>query len=198
MSIGMTMLHALRYAIGKDQAHTQTSQLERDALQRHVAGKRRGVELGVYEGATTVVLARAMKASGGGKLYAIDPFYGGRLGLCWGELIARWEIRRADLGDTVRIVKAISTVAARQLDGVFDFVFVDGDHSLEGFAQDWSDWSGRIAGNGIIALHDTRVPAHNPSVRDLGSLRYFESHIRNDTRFTLVEQIDSLSVLQRA
>jgi hypothetical protein len=49
---------------------------------------------------------------------------------------------------------------------------------------------------GIIALHDTRVPEHNPDVATYGSYNFFEKHIRGDRRFTLVEQVDSLSILK--
>jgi predicted O-methyltransferase YrrM len=193
----MTVLHYMRYAIGTDQAHTQTTQRERDALARYVTGKGRAVEIGVYEGATTALLARAMKTAGGGRLYAIDPFYGGRLRVCWSELIARSEIRRRGVNEIVIFVKATSAEAARQLGGEFDFIFIDGDHSLETITQDWRDWSGRIPNEGIVALHDTRVPDHNPAVRDFGAFHYFESHIRSDPRFSLVEQVDSLSVVRR-
>jgi predicted O-methyltransferase YrrM len=90
-----------------------------------------------------------------------------------------------------------SREACQHLTGMFDFIFVDGDHSLEGIACDWQDWSRRVIQGGIIALHDTRVPAHDPSVANLGSCLYFDSHISRDPRFTLVEQVDSLSVLRK-
>jgi hypothetical protein len=41
------------------------------------------------------------------------------------------------------------------------------------------------------------VPDHDPSVAELGSHQFFESEIRHDPRFVLLEQVDSLSVLQR-
>ncbi len=87
--------------------------------------------------------------------------------------------------------------AGTEIEGEFDLVFMDGDHSLRGITQDWSDWAGRIVAGGIATLHDTRVPAHNPSVRNLCSYHYFESCIRHDIRFELLEQVDSLSVLRR-
>ena len=97
----------------------------------------------------------------------------------------------------MRFVTMLSWEACRSLAGTFDFVFVDGDHSLEGITRDWNDWAGRVDPGGTIALHDTRVPDHDPSIAELGSVSYFDSHIRHDPRFELVEQTDSLSVLQR-
>lgn len=194
--LGRTLWHTVRHALGVEDAQTQTSRAEREHLARHAAGRKRAVEIGVFEGATTAILARAIQP-GGGRLYAVDPFFRGRSGICWSELIARTEVRRSGAGDVVEFVRTLSTDACRNLPGEFDFVFIDGDHSLEGIRRDWSDWSDRIAAGGIMALHDTRVPEYNPSVQQLGSYRYFESDIRFDPRFELVEQVDSLSVLRR-
>jgi predicted O-methyltransferase YrrM len=194
--LGRTLWHTMRHAIGVEDAHTQTSSAERERLAQHASGKRCAVEIGVFEGATTAMLARAIKPAGG-RLYAVDPFFRGRSGVCWSELIARAEVRRSGASEVVEFVRALSTEASRRIAGEFDFVFIDGDHSLDGIKRDWADWSGRIAPGGIIALHDTRVPDYNPSVGQLGSYQYFESEIRFDPRFQLVEQVDSLSVLRR-
>jgi hypothetical protein len=56
------------------------------------------------------------------------------------------------------MVRAFSPEANKQIEGDFDFVFVDGDHSLEGIKQDWHDWAGSIVSGGIISLHDMLVP----------------------------------------
>jgi hypothetical protein len=128
-------------------------------------------------------------------LYAIDPFLGGRLGVCWNELIARREMRRLPV--RIEVIRALSHQAASQIEGDFDLLFIDGDHSDDGIRRDWSDWSPRIQPGGIVALHDTRASPHNPGVETLGSFRYFESDIRHDPRFRLVRQVDTLSVLER-
>ena len=193
--IGNSAAHLLRYYAGLDSAHTQTTLAERQCLDRHAAGKTRMVEIGVYEGAGTRVLANAIGQ--GGQLYGVDPFLTGRLGINWGKPIAESEIRRAKSRGTVTLVKAFSWEAAKLLDGTFDMVFIDGDHSLEGIRRDWEDWSGRVQLDGIMALHDTRVPAHDPHVAELGSCIFFNSHIKADPRFMLCEQVDSLSVMKR-
>jgi hypothetical protein len=48
-----------------------------------------------------------------------------------------------------------------------------------------------------VLLHDTKVPAHDLSVAQLGSHQYFESVIQSDPRFEVVDTVDSLSVLKR-
>jgi predicted O-methyltransferase YrrM len=194
-SLGASAAHLLRYYAGLDDAHTQVSAAEQECLKRHATGKVRVVEIGVFEGVGTRVLAGAVAE--GAELFAIDPFLTGRLGINWGKPIARSEIRRANSRGTVDLVTAFSWEAAKRLDGTFDMIFIDGDHSLEGIQRDWQDWSCRIRADGIVALHDTRVPVHNPHVAELGSYQYFNTHIKNDPRFLLCEQVDSLSVMRR-
>jgi predicted O-methyltransferase YrrM len=176
-----------------DQADTQTTEGERSCLAEIAHGKRRAVEIGVYEGVSTRIIADAMDSLG--VLYAVDPFLGGRLGVCWNELIARKEISKAR--GRIELVRAFSHEAVREIGGCFDLVFIDGDHSDEGILRDWNDWSPRIEQGGIAALHDTRPSPHNPGVETLGSYRYFESDIRHDPRFRLKRQVDTLSILER-
>jgi len=189
-----TAVHALCCLIGLGKPDTQTTQAERNCLAAYAAGKHRLVELGVYEGVTTNVLGSAMSATG--VLYAVDPFVPGRLGFCWSELVAKKEAWRTHR--KIVFVKLLSREAARVIDGHFDMIFVDADHSLDGITQDWNDWSSRVVHSGIIALHDTCVPEHNLNVATFGSYKFFEEHIKGDDRFALVEQVDSLSILKRA
>jgi predicted O-methyltransferase YrrM len=193
--MGGTIKHLIRYFLGLEPASSQTTGAERAALSRHATGRRRVVEIGVYEGLTSALLLRAMAA--GSVLYAIDPFFAGRLGLCWGKFIARRETARVKSTAKIIFVEKLSFDALQDVPGELDFLFVDGDHSLEGIKRDWADWSPRMASGGIIALHDTRVPTHNPRVAALGSYQYFESYIRQDSQFEIIEQVDSLSILRR-
>ncbi len=178
-----------------ESANTQTTEAERAALVQFASGKKRLVEIGVFEGFTTAILLRTIGPDA--QLYAIDPFLPGRLGICWGKWIAQREVKKVRPGNRVRFVEMLSHRASRAIEGDFDFVFIDADHSLEGIKQDWRDWSPRVSACGAIALHDTRLPSHNPNVATFGSYQYFEEHIRFDKRFEVVEQVDSLSILIR-
>ena len=193
--LGKELLHLAKYYLGIECARTQTSGAERNCLVQIARSKNRVVEIGVFEGVTTKLLSENMSRSG--RLYAVDPFITGRLGICWSQYIANAEAKNSQYSSNVEFVQSYSYDAVMNIDGDFDMIFIDGDHSLQGIKRDWADWSGRIIKGGIIALHDTRVPSYNKSVEMLGSYQYFESHIRHDERFDLVEQIDSLSVLQR-
>ncbi|MFM2294256.1 MAG: hypothetical protein RLZZ350_669, partial [Verrucomicrobiota bacterium] len=104
--MGKSILHLLRYLLGIDQAVSQTTVAERDALTRYASGRRVVAEIGVYEGLTTALLARVMAADG--VCYGIDPFFAGRLGICWGKIIAQREVRRHGAGRKIIFVQKLS------------------------------------------------------------------------------------------
>jgi hypothetical protein len=104
--MGKSFLHLIRYLLGLDSAQSQTTVAEREALTRHGAGRRCVAEIGVFEGLTSGLLARAMSA--GGILYCIDPFFPGRLGICWGKIIARREIASVRPGPRIVYVEKLS------------------------------------------------------------------------------------------
>jgi predicted O-methyltransferase YrrM len=76
---GQALLHALKVIFYLEKPNSQTTQAERLCLQKYVSGKKRLVEIGMYEGLTTAVIARAMKPNA--EFYAIDPFIKGRFGV---------------------------------------------------------------------------------------------------------------------
>ena len=197
--LGKTLIHTLKYFLGLEESHTQTSQKERDALASLAMRANKVLEIGVYEGNATKLLASSMLKTG--VLYAVDPFSTGNLGINYGLLITKSQIRRAkklNNGVTVEVIKDFSYNAASNYSlNNFDLIFIDGDHSIEGIKRDWADWSDRLNQGGFIALHDTRVPDYSPSVAGLGSFQYFESDIKFDLRFKLISQVDSLSILQK-
>jgi len=194
---GKAFSHAVRHLFGLDDAVTQTSAAERATIAEFARGRKTAVEIGVFEGFTTALIAKHLAPHG--KLFAVDPFFPGRLGICWSRFIAEREVRRTGVASKVNFIRSLSHDAASQItESSFDFIFIDGDHSIEGITQDWADWSGRIAPDGVILLHDTQVPSHNPLVRELGSYRYFQETISRDPRFRTLKTVDSLSVVQAA
>ncbi len=194
-STGKAVFHTVGYLMGVESAATQTTATERETIRRFAAGRRRGLEIGVFEGVSTVVIAESLAQDG--VLTGVDPFIKGRLGICWGEIIARRNIRRAQLAQKVNLVKSFSHDALTLIQGTFDFIFVDGDHSLDGIRRDWQGWSERVTKGGVMLLHDTQIPAHNPAVASLGSYQYYQDVIASDERFEVVAMVESLSVLQR-
>jgi predicted O-methyltransferase YrrM len=192
--IGKTVLHTCRVMLGCDEPQTQTTEPERQLLARFLPGHRRIVEIGVFEGFTTRLLAQQSDPEA--TIYGVDPFYSGRLGVSWGLLIAKHHNRRHLASEKVVFVRALSTEVGDRIPCPVNFVFVDGDHSLEGIKADWDFWSNRISADGIIAMHDTALNHEAPESTLLGSHKYFRDHISQDPRFQVVAQINSLSILQ--
>ncbi len=192
---GNALIHYIKYFLGIDKPETQTTVNERAAIKKYAADVMLAVEIGVFEGVNTTTIAEAIHPQG--KLFGIDPFFKGRLGICYHEIIARQLISKAKLQQKVKILPVFSYDALNKVPGDIDFIFIDGDHSYEGFARDWNDWSSKIKINGIIALHDTAQPAHDVTVKELGSYRYFNEQVATDKRFEIIETIDSLNVLKK-
>jgi len=193
--IGKTFLHFLAVSAGISLPQTQTSADERNLLKKYLPGRKRIVEVGVYEGFTTRVLAEASDHDA--VVYGVDPFFAGRLGISWGYLITRKYNKNYISNGKLKIVRTLSTEVGNRVPTQVDFVFIDADHSLAGITADWQFWSQRVACGGIIALHDTLLKPSQPDTAVLGSHKYFESHIRLDPYFEVIAKADSLSVLRR-
>lgn len=194
MMAGDAALHWLKYSLGFDAAHTQTSEAERQLLARYAMKSRTLLEIGAFEGVTTRALAEAMPESA--ELFAVDPFFKGRLGICWAKLIASTEATKARR-KRVFFVEALSEDAARKIDVDFDFIFVDADHSLNGIRTDWRVWSPRCRFGGVMAFHDTRIASHAPYVQNFGSFKYYSEVISMDANFDEIDHVDTLSVFRR-
>ena len=192
---GNALIHAIKYLLHIDEPHSQTTLLEKKAIAKYAKSAQLSVEIGVYEGVNTVNIAKNISSDG--KVYAIDPFFKGQLGISYGKIITFSYVKRNNVHKKVVFIEKFSHEAVYGVPDKIDFIFVDGDHSLEGIKKDWADWSTKIKIGGIIALHDTSVPTHDQSISQLGSYQYFNSMIIKDKRFELIETIDSLNVLKR-
>ena len=191
------MVHLVFWWLGCATGETQTSEAERDCLARYATGKRILAEIGVYEGVTTCRLRKAMHPTG--ELFAIDPYPRQRLGFSAQRIIAHRDVSRIPAGK-VSWMRTTGSIASAEIHSrstrLFDFVFIDGDHSYEGLKADWEGWSRLIAPGGIIALHDSRSTPDR-LIDDWGSARFTRDVIELDPNFQIVETVDSLTVLQK-
>ena len=190
---GNALVHYIKYILRIEAAETQTTIAERNALKEFSKNARCCVEIGVFEGVNTILIAESMDSEG--VLYGIDPFFKGRLGVSYHELITRHSITRKKLTKKIKLLPLFSYDALNEVPGLIDFIFIDGDHSYEGIKRDWEDWSKKIKPGGIIALHDTSVPAHDPAISNLGSYKFFNEAIKNDPNFKKIKTVDSLNGL---
>jgi predicted O-methyltransferase YrrM len=180
-------LHALHLR----SAYTQTTAAELACLAAHAAGRRMLVEIGVMHGVSTRVLCEAMAPQG--TLTAIDPFPAGRLGVSFEQFIARREVAR---GPARRVIwrRDFSHAVGATWSAAVDFIFIDGDHSRRGIERDWTIWSRFVAPGGVVLLHDSRAVVGR---RLHESAAYTADVILKDERFTCIDTVDSLTVMQR-
>ena len=80
--IGNMLLHWLLYHSGMHSARTQTTTKERELLRTLSRGQSCILELGVYEGVTTLAMRQAMSPNG--NIWGVDPFSNSRLGVSYG------------------------------------------------------------------------------------------------------------------
>ncbi|MCB0700271.1 MAG: class I SAM-dependent methyltransferase [Chitinophagales bacterium] len=192
---GKNLMHLLRFIVKQDEPYTQTTASERNLISKYARGKSKAVEIGVYEGVNTITIAAAIAE--GGTLYGIDPFFKGKLGICWGKWVAVLSMKRAKVRDKVILVEKLSFDAINDVPSEIDFIFIDGDHSYEGIKKDWELFSDIVKPNGYILLHDTLVPEFDLSRASLGSIQFYKDVVTSDERFELVDSVDSLTVLKR-
>src|ERR1043165_8983461 len=134
-----SMFHALKVLVGVEAPASQVTDRELQCLLSYARDAKVIVEIGCYEGSTTVALA----ASTNGRVYSIDPFFSGRLGVCYGELVAkalRWRRRLKN----IQFLKAFSHDVAPQFQESVDLIFIDADHSYEAIKKDWHDWFPKV------------------------------------------------------
>jgi predicted O-methyltransferase YrrM len=192
------MLDPVRALLGLAAAEPHTTDAERACLCRHAAGRQRVVVIGARHGVAVARLRAAMDA--GAELLVIDPFAGGQVRDAARRRIARHAVARVATAG-VRWVRATGyeTGQAYAATGkpLVDFVFIDGDTSYGGLSGDWTAWRPLVAPGGIVAVHDSRSTPQRP-MDDAGSVRFTNAVILHDAGFTVVEAVDSLTVLARA
>lgn len=193
--IGNAILHFLKCIQGLDKPHSQTTSSEQAAIAKYSKEAQSAIEIGVYEGVNTAIIASSISAIG--KLYAIDPFFKGKLGICYYKKIAINHTKSVGVYNKITFIAEFSFDAANDIPSKVDFIFVDGDHSFEGIKKDWELYAGKVKSGGIIALHDTSIPSHYATVANLGSYKFFNEYISKDSRFNLIETVDSLNILQK-
>ncbi len=186
---GHHFAHWVKYHLGLDPAATQTTPAEREAIRCHSKGCRSIVEIGVFEGVTSLILRESMSPVG--TLYCVDPFPKGALGFSYDLSISQREIGKSNKG-SVEFLCKFSHAAVQGWNKPIDFIFIDGDHSDSGVRTDWQDWSPHIIPGGYAAFHDSVSATDSWGPPAL--VREIHEYCRD---FELTCQVDSLSILKR-
>jgi predicted O-methyltransferase YrrM len=162
---------ALALRIGLVPPRTMHSPGESALLAELARGRRRAVEVGVYEGSSALVLARALPLDA--ELHLVEPF---GTGMEFWEpadeyavkaVVARATRRRG--GPQVHWHVQTSEDAASGWLAPVDLVFIDGDHSEAACRLDWELWSPHVAPGGVVIFHDANGGDPGPTavVEDL-------------------------------
>jgi MMP 1-O-methyltransferase len=156
------------------------------------------VEIGSWKGKSTYCLARGSKKA---KVYAIDPFNGeGEPGSkeiyeqTKGEnpLIEQFTFTMRKLGVLHNITPLIgfSNQFVNNFNEI-DFLFIDGDHSIEGCDYDYKSFSPLVKVGGYIAFHDYDLERN-----DLGPTWVINNRL-GESDFKFYKKFDSLWVARR-
>jgi predicted O-methyltransferase YrrM len=151
-------LRPLALRAGLVPPRTMHSPAESALLRELASGRRRALEIGVYEGSSALVLVDALPAAA--SLDLVEPF---GAGMDWWQpaderavraLVGRAARRRG--GPELRWHVSTSEEAARGWSEALDLVFIDGDHSEAACRLDWRLWSPFVEPGGVVAFHDAR------------------------------------------
>lgn len=145
-----------------------------------------GIEIGRFRGGSTVLLAYAVGESG--KLYSLD------ISSRFDDDI-RTVLTRLSLQNRVELVVADS--ASFNINSIFDFVFIDGDHGYLAVKKDYNQMAPRLKVGGLIIFHDMANTRPFSSQAD-GPKRLREELISLHSDFIeIVEEAGSMSVWRR-
>lgn len=107
------------------------------------------IEIGCYNGASSICIAKALQDNGFGILHSID------ISSTNIEMTKR-NLENADLTQWVQLYHGDSSdhdVLDRL--STSEFIFIDGDHSYEGAKRDFENYQNKLDTRGIMLFHDT-------------------------------------------
>jgi MMP 1-O-methyltransferase len=127
------------------------------------------VEVGVFMGRSTVLLAAPRRLRGNGKVHSVDafdcsgddyssPHYASELkstGLDSLEAVFRQNLKRMKLDAWVDVHKGSSSSIASMWKQPIDLLLLDGDHSQKGAREAYEAWIPFLKLGGIIVLQNT-------------------------------------------
>ena len=121
------------------------------------------VEIGSFQGRSTIVLARA--AAEGVEVIAIDPHAGNDRGpqeiegfqdaAATDNALFVENLERAGVRDRVRHVRKLSSDAHDDVESPIDLLYIDGAHRYGPARADIVQWGARVKAGGTMLIHDS-------------------------------------------
>jgi len=132
-----------------------------------------GVEVGVYQGEYSEVMAK-----GGFKVYAVDPwgvYPDYKVQIDQAKIDYNYKVtkERLEVYPNVSIVRKTSMEAVKDFeDNSLDFVYIDANHRFKFIAEDMMEWAKKVKEGGVLAGHDYaffrhRFPGGGCQVREI-------------------------------
>jgi predicted O-methyltransferase YrrM len=165
------------------------------------------VEIGSWQGKSSLVLAKGLKGKTRPVLYCIDPF-NGDAGASDRVIYSRAlstmnkslkdafvdNMKRHGVLDVVQPLEGYSFDFAAGFRQQIDLLFIDGAHEYDAVLQDYEQWSPLVRPGGTIAFHDV-VMEDNPD--PAGPAMVAREHIFDNPLWTDVKLVDALLVARK-
>jgi predicted O-methyltransferase YrrM len=120
------------------------------------------VEIGSWQGKSTIFLAKGSLAGKKMPVYAIDPHVGSaehqKDGEVWTFDIFKKNIENFSVDSLVKPIVKMSWDAAKDFNEKIEFLFIDGAHDYDSVKKDIADWFPRLLDGGTVAFHDSDWP----------------------------------------
>jgi len=163
------------------------------------------VEIGSWQGKSSICIAKGLASKLEPRLFCIDPFdatgdeasraaYRDRATDLDGPLRRAFEsnLTRAGIRNLVEVRAGLSYQQSTTFEAPIDLLFLDGDHSYLAVKRDFLDWTPKIRPGGHLAMHDVVHAVHD------GPRRVVEEFVANDPLWTEVRYVDSMLVARKA
>jgi MMP 1-O-methyltransferase len=149
------------------------------------------VEIGSWQGKSTVALGLGAAKAHCEKIYAIDPHAvqpeEGYLEDTRSAFVAN--IKRAGVDGQVIPMIMTSKEAARDWRQPIRLLWIDGDHRYESVKQDFLLWEPFLVDGGIIAMHDT--------IRKKGPKKVLWENVFRSCRFQDIAIVDNITAARK-
>ncbi len=157
------------------------------------------VEIGSWQGKSSVMIAGGLAQHPDARLHCVDPFGMDEnpeyQRLYYTALIENMDrtleqaftehIRQSGLSGVARAVRGYSFDIVRQWTTPIDFLFIDANHEYECVRRDFEQWTPFVTIGGVVALHDA-IPSWP------GALRVRDENLQ-PPKFGVFSQVDSLA-----
>lgn len=151
-----------------------TTRTERQLMYRMPLelGEGNYADIGVLEGQTSACILHGISDSKqNSTLYSVDLFGTGQRkesGFKTTPERLKSYIREQNLNANLKICIGDSSTIGANLDKLFNFIFIDADHSYEGCKKDFLAWGRLVKLGGRVAFHDCHLLTVNKVIEELG------------------------------